>query len=141
MISCTLFTPFCDLEEACQQFGIDVDTIIAIEQTQYLNGHHPVPKAGNLHLAWQYAQNPDDHHRFINMLCVTPLVFSTILQLIGNHPVFLNHSDVDNAQTPVEQQLAVTLHCMGCYDNAASVEDIAHIAGCADSEGSVDVTD
>jgi hypothetical protein len=28
MISHTLFTPFCDLEEACQQFGIDVDTIM-----------------------------------------------------------------------------------------------------------------
>jgi hypothetical protein len=134
MISHTLFTPFRDLEEACHQFGVDINTIIAIEQTRYLNGRHPVPKAGNLHLAWQYAQNPDDHHRFINMLRVTPLVFHVILQLIEDHPVFLNHSN--NGQTPVEQQLAVTLYRMGRYGNAASVEDVAHLAGCA--EGSVD---
>ena len=62
MISCTLFTPFHDLEEACHQFGVDINTIIAIEETCYLNGQHPDPRAGNLHLAWQYAQNPDDHH-------------------------------------------------------------------------------
>jgi hypothetical protein len=134
MISCTLFTPFRDLEEACHQFGVDINTIIAIEQTCYLNGCHPVPKAGNLHLAWQYAQNPDDHHQFINMLHVTPLVFHVILQLIEDHPVFLNHSN--NGQTPVEQQLAVTLYRMGRYGNAASVEDVARLAGCA--EGSVD---
>jgi hypothetical protein len=105
MISRTLFTPFRDLEEACHQFGVDINTIIAIEETRYLNGRHPVPRAGNLHLAWQYAQNPDDHHRFINMLRVTPLVFYAILQLIENHPVFLNHSN--HAQTAVEQQLAI----------------------------------
>jgi hypothetical protein len=68
------------------------------------------------------------------MLRVTPLVFSTILQLIENHPIFLNH--LNNGQTPVEQQLAVTLYRMGRYGNAASVEDIVRIAGC--SEGSVD---
>ena len=38
MISRTLFTPFHSLEEACHQFGIDINTIIAIEQTRYLNG-------------------------------------------------------------------------------------------------------
>ena len=68
------------------------------------------------------------------MLHITPLVFSTILQLIENHPIFLNH--LNNGQTPVEQQLAVTLYWMGHYGNAASVEDIAQIAGY--SEGSVD---
>lgn len=134
MVTRTLFTPFRDLEEACQQFGIDVNTIIMIEQTRYLNGRHPIPKAGNLHLAWQYAQNPDDHHRFINMLRVTPLVFSTILQLIEDHPVFINRSN--NAQMPVEQQLAVTLYRMGRYGNAASVEEVARVAGCG--EGSVE---
>jgi hypothetical protein len=30
-------TSFYDLEEACQQFDIDINTIIAIEQTHYLN--------------------------------------------------------------------------------------------------------
>jgi hypothetical protein len=134
MITHTSFTLFCDLEEACQQFDIDINTIITIEQTRYLNRHHPIPKAGSLHLAWQYAQNLDDHHQFINMLHVTPLVFSTILQLIENHPVFVN--DSNNAQTPVEQQLSVTLYQMGCYGNAVSVEEVACVAGCG--EGSVE---
>ena len=67
------------------------------------------------------------------MLHVTPLVFSTILQLIEDHPIFINHSN--NAQTPVEQQLAITLHWMGHYDNAASVEEVAYMARCG--EGSV----
>jgi hypothetical protein len=96
--------------------------------------NNPVPKAGSLHLDWKYTQNPDDHHHFINMLWVTPLVFSTILQLIENHHIFFNHSN--NGQTSVEQQLVVTLYQMGHYGNAASVEDITQIAGC--SEGSVD---
>ena len=64
------------------------------------------------------------------MLHVTPLVFYAILQLIENHPVFLNHSN--HAQTAVEQQLAVTLYQMGHCGNAASVEDVACLAGCGE---------
>jgi len=48
--------------------------------------------------------------------------------------VFANNSN--NAQTPVEQQLAVTLFRMGRYGNGASLEDIARQGGC--SEGSVE---
>ncbi|KAF8816058.1 hypothetical protein BYT27DRAFT_7221782 [Phlegmacium glaucopus] len=115
-----------------QESMLDLDSLIAILSSCYPNGRHRVPKAGDLHLAWEYAQNPSDHHHFINMLCVTPLVFQTILNLIEEHPVFTNHSN--NAQTPVEQQLAVTLYRMGRCGNGASLEDISHMAGC--SEGS-----
>ncbi|KAF8800519.1 hypothetical protein BYT27DRAFT_7041428, partial [Phlegmacium glaucopus] len=94
-----------------QESMLDLDSLIAILSSRYPNGQHRVPKAGNLHLAWEYAQNPSDYHRFINMLRVTPLVFQTILNLIEEHPVFTNHSN--NTQTPVEQQLAVTLYRMG----------------------------
>ncbi len=73
-------------------------------------------------LAWNFVKNPGNHHRFISMLCVTPTVFQTILTLIEEHPVFTNNSN--NAQTPVEQQLAVTLFRMGRYGNGALVEDI-----------------
>ena len=90
---------------------INLDALIAILGSRYPNGRHTIPKIGNLHLAWEYAQNPSDHHRFINMLRVTPLVFQTILNLIEEHPVFTNNSN--NSQTSVEQQLAVTLYCMG----------------------------
>jgi hypothetical protein len=67
------------------------------------------------------------------MLRVSPLVFLTILDLIEDHPVFQN--DTNLGQTPVEQQLAVTLFQMGRYGNDASIEHIAWAAHC--SEGSV----
>ena len=87
-----------------------------------------------MQLVWDFAENPANHHCFINMLHVTPLVFQTILTLIKEHPTFTNNSN--NAQAPVEQQLAITLFRMGQYGNGASVEDIAQQAGCA--EGSVE---
>ena len=57
------------------------------------------------------------------MLRVSPLVFLTVLDLIEDHAIFKN--DTNLAQTPVEQQLVVTLFRMGRYGNGASVEDIA----------------
>ena len=122
------------IEHMRQESMLDLNSLIAILSSRYPNGRHAVLRAGNLHIAWEYAQNPSDHHRFINMLCVTPLVFQIILDLIEEHPIFTNNSN--NAQTPVEQQLAVTLYRMGRYGNGASVEDIAHTAGC--SEGLVE---
>jgi len=68
------------------------------------------------------------------MLRVSPLVFLTVLDLIEDHAIFKN--DTNLAQTPVEQQLVVTLFRMGRYGNGASVEDIARAVGC--SEGSVE---
>jgi hypothetical protein len=131
-----LFTPTerRTIEHMYRESMLDLDALIAILGSRYPNGRHTVPKIGNLHLAWEYAQNPSDHHRFINMLRVTPVVFQTILNLIEEHPVFTNISN--NAQTPVEHQLAVTLYRLGRYGNGASLEDIARTAGC--SEGSVE---
>ena len=71
----------------------------------------------------------------IYVLRVTPTIFNTILTLIeDHHPIFTNNSN--NAQAPVESQLAITLYRMGQYGNSASVEEVARIAGC--SEGSVE---
>ena len=135
MLSRNIFTPYETLEEACQQFNVDMNVILALHETRYLNGReHRVPKSGQLHLAWEYAEDPADHARFAQMLRVSPHVFQTILSLIQHHPVFTNHSNV--AQAPVEVQLAVTLYRMGRYGNGASIQDIARVAGC--SEGSVE---
>jgi hypothetical protein len=135
MATRSISMPFTSLEAACQQFNVDIAIIHAIQETRYLGGRdHHVPKAGNMHLAWEYAEDPADHHRFINMLCVSPHVFNTIVALIANHPTFHNNSN--NNQAPVEVQLAVFLYRMGRYGNGASVQDIARIAGC--SEGSVE---
>src|SRR5258705_9030145 len=43
----------------------------------------------------------------------------------------------NNPQAPVDVQLAVTLYCMGCFGNDASLEDLARTAGC--SEGAVEL--
>ncbi|KAG6817989.1 hypothetical protein H0H93_006887 [Arthromyces matolae] len=129
------FTPFQSFEDACLRFNADATTVLALYNTRYLNGRdHRVPKAGQLPLAWKYAEDPQDHSRFINMFRVSPFIFQTILQLIQFHPVFTNQSNM--AQTPVEIQLAVTLFHMGRYGNGASIQDIARQMGC--SEGSVE---
>jgi hypothetical protein len=122
------------LQHLMEQADLDISAVLTILLTRYLNGRHRVPKSGNLHIAWEYVKNPADHHRFINLLRVTPLVFDTILTLIEDHPIFMNNSN--NTQTPVEVQLAVTLYRMGRYGNGASIEDVGRIAGC--SEGSVE---
>ncbi|KAJ6616864.1 hypothetical protein B0H10DRAFT_1798595 [Mycena sp. CBHHK59/15] len=56
------------------------------------------------------------------MLRVSPMVFAVILELIQDHTIFTNNSNVP--QTPVDVQLAVTLYRLGHYGNAASLEDI-----------------
>jgi len=134
MISWDLFTPYKDLEEACIQFNLDSAVIQSLYDTRYPNGRdNHVPRSGYLHLAWEFAQDLHHHHRFRHMLRLPPLSFYVLVGLIKGHPIFQSGSH--NAQIPVEVQLAVTLYRMGRYGNAASVEDVAQVAGC--SEGSV----
>ena len=123
------------LEDLAQQLNIDTSCILAIRQTRYLQGRSPVLKSGSLHLAWEYAQSPSDHHRFVNMLRVSPEVFQAIVTLIRDHPIYSNNSG--NSQEAVEVQLGVTLYRLGRYGNGASLEDIARFAGC--SEGAVEL--
>jgi len=127
-------TPLNDLEGLCNQFDLDMRILQEIRTTRYLRGRSPVLKLGNIDLAWEYAQSPADHHRFINMLRVSPEVFDVILSFIHDNPVFHNNSN--NPQAPVQTQLAVTLYRLGRYGNGASVADIARTAGI--SEGSVE---
>jgi hypothetical protein len=68
------------------------------------------------------------------MLRVSPPIFNIILDLIKDHPVFHNNSNVP--QTDVKFQLAITLYRLGHYGNAASVGDIARNFGY--SEGAVE---
>jgi hypothetical protein len=134
MVTRDIFLPPENLEEYSLNLQKDLETLALLEETRYLNERPPVPKRGNLDLAWEFSQDPAHHHRFINMLRVSPLVFLSLLDLIEDHNVFRN--DANLSQTPVEKQLAVALFRMGRYGNGASVEDIARGAGC--SEGSVE---
>ncbi|KAG5636454.1 hypothetical protein H0H81_007996 [Sphagnurus paluster] len=94
------------VDELLVRLQADIDLFNLIQDTRYLNPRTSVPKAGNLHLAWEYAKNPAHHDMFIQMLRVSPVVFMVILELIKDHPIFMNNSNVP--QTPVDYQLAVT---------------------------------
>ena len=134
MIMWDFLTPLNDLKELCNQFDLDMWILQEIRTTHYLWGCSPVPKLGNINLAWEYAQSLADHHCFINMLCVSPDVFDVILSFIHDNPVFYNNSN--NPQAPVQTQLAVILYCLGQYGNGASLEDVMQTAGIL--EGSVE---
>ncbi len=118
-----------------RQLKTDLEVLKTIERTRYLRERSPVPKAGSLHLAWEFAKDPAHHHRFRNMLRVSPLVFDILIDLIKDHPVFQNNSN--RPQAPVDIQLAVTLYRMGRNGNGVSVMDVAR--NCAISEGSVEL--
>ena len=120
------------LEEIAAQTNIDLAVLKAIREQRYLVPREKhVVKLGNLALAWEYAQDPRDHHRFVQMLRVSPYVFNVIYELIKKHEVFQNKSN--NEQHPIREQLAVFLYRMG---RCATVKDIARAAGIA--EGSLE---
>ena len=123
MVLRDLISPSEDIEDATKQLDTDLQILQGIKRPHYLWGHPQVIKSGQLHLAWNYAQNPEDHQRFINMLQVSPGVFQVLLNLIEEHSIFQNNSN--NSQRPVEAQLATTLYHMGRYGNGASLEDVA----------------
>ena len=105
MVTRDIYAPYTVLEEANARFILDASIIQSID---YLNGRNrKVPKMGNLPLAWEYAQSPENHHRFKNMLRIPPLAFQVLLGLIEPHPIFQSGSQ--NAQVEVEIQLAVRL--------------------------------
>lgn len=133
MLLCDSINPPDNLEEMVNQLATDKAILEGIRNTRYLQHRTRVPKQDNLGLAWEYAQNPADYQRFINMLRVSPQVFEALLHLIENHNVFQNNSN--NSQLPVEKQLAITLYRMGRFGNGASLEDVARISG--SSEGTV----
>jgi hypothetical protein len=134
MMARHLCLPPKSLEEHVRTLQLDITILLFLIQTRYLRDRSRVLKAGNLHLAWEYAQDPSAYNRFVSMLRVTPQTFEYILKLIEDNPVFRSSSP--KAQAPVESQLAVTLYRMGRYGNAASVRDIARDAGV--SEGTVE---
>jgi hypothetical protein len=61
-----------NLEEMVNQLVTDKAILEGIRNTRYFQHRTHVPKQDNLSLAWEYAQSPADHQRFINMLRVSP---------------------------------------------------------------------
>lgn len=83
-----------DFATLVDKLSVDIQTVAAIRKQRYLRPRGHVEKAGNIHLAWVYAGNPEDHGRFTNMLRVSPYVFGVILDLIEDDEVFTNNSNV-----------------------------------------------
>jgi hypothetical protein len=91
-----------------------------------LEVHPPVEKSGQLNLV---LFNFRLHHpdRFRKKLRVSPPVFDRLEELIKDHSIFHNDSNVP--QHPVHIQLAIFLVRVGHYGNASSPEDVAQWAG------------
>jgi hypothetical protein len=86
----------------------------------------PVKKAGQLDL---YLTDFRINHpsRFQKKLRVSPTVFDRLVELIENHEIFHNNSNVP--QLPVPVQLAILLVRLGHYGNASAPEYVAQWAG------------
>lgn len=115
------------LVDYLQQTMLDLELIMSLQNTRYLNPRVSVPREGNLHLIYRYAQSPAHFKHFVQMVRVTPECFCCILDLIKDNPVFGNESKI--SQTPVETQLAVALFRFGRYGNGASLQDVSQVAG------------
>jgi hypothetical protein len=86
----------------------------------------PVQKLGQLDLFLTDFQH-DHPDRFRKRLCVSPLVFDCLVELIEDHHVFHNNSNVP--QHPITTQLAIFLVRVGHYGNVSTPEDVAQWAG------------
>lgn len=68
-----------DLDFAITQSQLDFSILMSVLLCRYLHERVSVQKLGNIHLAWEYAQDPAHHHRFVNMLQVSPDVFRALV--------------------------------------------------------------
>jgi hypothetical protein len=63
----------CSLDQHVHNLQLDISILLTVIQTHYLNGQPHILKAGNLHLAWEYAKDPATYNCFISMLQVIPV--------------------------------------------------------------------
>ncbi|KAJ8502842.1 hypothetical protein ONZ45_g11386 [Pleurotus djamor] len=87
----------------------------------------PFPRGPSyLHHVLRTLKNSRPDH-FRQELRVSPHTFDSIVAAIEANAVFFNNSQ--NAQIPVEEQLAITLYRFGHDGNAASLQSVANWAG------------
>jgi hypothetical protein len=99
---------------------------VSLLTVRVLEACPPVKKSSQLDLVLADFQcdHPD---RFRKKLRVSPFVFDRLVDLIENHHIF--HNDSNIPQQPVPVQLAIFLVRVGHYGNASSPEDVAQWAG------------
>ncbi len=102
---------------------------------RYETARNTLPRAPGFlpHILHAYKNTRPD--KFREQLRVTPTTFDRLVARLQADPVFANNSD--NAQMPVEEQVAIALYRFGHYGNAASLQEVANWAGCG--KGTVDL--
>jgi hypothetical protein len=119
---------FDDLEDKLlERWDARVQTLaIYLLTARVLEARPPVKKLGQLHLCLSHFR--EDHpDLFRQKLRVSPAVFDRLEDLIQDHPIFHNNSNVP--QHPISTQLAIFLVRVGHYGNASSPEYVAQWAG------------
>jgi hypothetical protein len=114
-------------DKLSEQWDAQVQALaIHLLSARVLEASPPVNKSGQLHL---YLDDFRDNHPdlFRKKLRVSPVVFDRLAELIQDHPIFHNNSNVP--QHPIHTQLAVFLVRLGHYGNASSPEYVAQWAG------------
>jgi hypothetical protein len=112
-------------EERTVTMGMTADLLQVITETRVLNPHL-VAKCSQLDLVLVDFKFRDPK-RFRLNLRVSASTFDTLVDMIKEHPIFMNNSRV--SQGPVHEQLAVAMFRFSHNGNAATVEAIAQWAG------------
>ena len=114
-------------DELFQRWDAQVKALaIQLLSARVLEVSAPVKKAGQLDLFLDDFRR-DHPGRFRKKLCVSPQIFDRLVDLIKDHSIFHNNSNVP--QLPVTTQLAIFLVCVGHYGNTSAPEYVAQWAG------------
>ena len=114
-------------DQFLDQWDAQIQTLaIYLVTTRVLEIRTPVNKLGQLDLFlndFRYT-HPD---MFRKKLRVSPSVFDRLVELVENHSIFHNNSNIP--QHPIPIQVAIFLVRIGHYGNASSPEYVAQWAG------------
>jgi hypothetical protein len=90
---------------------------------RYLVDREEIPKSGEFLRLLLHVYKHSRPAFFRSYLRIDPDCFDALVATISDDPVF--HNDSNNAQMPVEEQLAIALYRFGHYGNAASTLKVA----------------
>lgn len=93
-----------------------------LNSERYLNERRPIAKTDGLLRLLLDDWKVNHPKIFRSYLRITPSCFDELVDVIRDHPVC--HNDSNNAETPVEEQLAVALYRFGHFGNAASTQKV-----------------
>ncbi|KAI0037781.1 hypothetical protein FA95DRAFT_1472201, partial [Auriscalpium vulgare] len=117
-----------ELESAPPRLGQRVRDMIDEQYTQrYQVPRNPLPRAPPDLPHVLNVLKPHYPRQFRQQLRVSPATFDRLVARLCDDPIFSNNSN--NAQIPVENQLAIALYRFGRFGNGAGLQDVANWAG------------